>query len=782
MNKAPLLLCATLPFYTQYSHAKTDDTALATIEVKATQTGSRPLLLNEHSSLNRFTLKHNRSNTLGETISKIAGIHNSSFGPSSGLPVIRSLSGNRVSILNNQLDVSDMAGISGNLPTPIEPFFAQEIEIEKTSSAVLYGSRALGGSINVIDNRIPHTQPTNSIIPNRSYTGALEVRGGLNTATSQLLRLDGSIGNHIAYHLDGMNSHSNNLDIPGRNKAPVCYDKNSIYTSGVYAGVDSTLARLCQVNADIDSKPNPAYYQYININGEYTNSPDYLISQPPFYIPNQPNPDYVPGTPNTEYLLHTKRPITDISPSSNKTLPNSQSTRHQFAAGLSYIGQNGYIGLGVNRFLTHYGVPGYAAKGSQTSNGLAPVGIRSGNTRWTLEGEYRPEKSPISRITLSMAQNQNQNSEYLGHQLANSLNAHSQQIRFSMEHRQWHHLTGMIGLDWKNRHITTAGTDRYMPNVNTREYGIFWLETLKLDPFTAQLGWRTGAVRHQVSKDFDTTDIASKHLIDRNFHLNQKYLALQWQIHPQLQLRWQHTISQHAPEVNELYSGGAHFSMLRYEKGLASIMEPETSHSNNISLDWQSHGFNTHLAWYHTHLNHYTYPNQTGLSRKGLPIIEWKQDSQKITGLEAEVRYHWQQPTGNYTVRLFADIVKSRATGEARRQRFEGNYLPSLPTNRYGIGLEWQNSHWQLATSLTRYTPQKNRGNYFRESTEPAMSGYTLLDAYLSYRQIWQSHEIEWYAEGKNLTNAEARPYNSPLKYLAPSAGRSLTLGMKLSF
>ena len=56
-----------------------------------------------YSSVNisRKKLDFIQSSTLGETLSKIPGIQNSGYGPNSGAPVIRSLSGNRVKILEN---------------------------------------------------------------------------------------------------------------------------------------------------------------------------------------------------------------------------------------------------------------------------------------------------------------------------------------------------------------------------------------------------------------------------------------------------------------------------------------------------------------------------------------------------------------------------------------------------------------------------------------------------------------------------------------------------------
>lgn len=754
---------------------------LPEVEGKAVLSAETGFKLGENTSISGFQLQHELSNTLGETISKTPGVHNSSFGPGSGLPVIRSLSGSRVSILNNELDVSDMASISGNMPTAVEPFFADSITIEKNSSAVLYGSHAIGGSVDVKDSRIPRELPFNMLDPDKKFKGAIDLHGGYNTEQAQLFRFDGQIGKHIAYHIDASHNHVSSVRIPKSNKPSLCSDPNTIYTSGAFAGVDSRLAALCQVDAEIDTKINPAYFQYVQDDGNYTNNINSIYCS--FVGSCKPNPVYVPGS---EYYIIKKGPIKDITPTTRKRLPNSHQTKKQVSAGISYIGGQGYVGIGVNRYLNDYGVPGYSSQGTGTGydNYLSPVNVKSSQTRWALDSEYRPQTGPIETLKFSGAYTDNHNGEYLGDVLSNTLDSRSTQFRFTAQHRPWHRLSGTAGVDWKQRQITATGADRYMPNVKTREYGFFVLENLDLNPVSAEVGLRLGQVKHQVDKSFKPAYLPDRDFIDRTFSLTQKHAALQWQALPSLKLRWQYSVSQHAPEANALYAGNLHFSALRLEQGTAALMQKEIIRGHNISLDWRYRQFGAHLAWYQTKLHNFTFANQTGAARPGgVPWLQWKQDSQKIQGIELEGNYSWQQADNQFNMRLFADIVKSRPTGDERRKRFEGNYLPGLPTNRYGIGFEWQNPQWQFAASLTRYTAQKHRGKYFSgDSTEPAMPGYTLLDAYVGYRQKWHKYAIDWYLDGRNLTNAEARPYNSPIKYLAPLAGRSVMAGVRVNF
>src|SRR6218665_1186832 len=58
------------------------------------------------------------SNTLGDAVKHLSGAQSTSCGPNAGAPVIRSLSGNRVSILENGQTINGMNAISGDINIP----------------------------------------------------------------------------------------------------------------------------------------------------------------------------------------------------------------------------------------------------------------------------------------------------------------------------------------------------------------------------------------------------------------------------------------------------------------------------------------------------------------------------------------------------------------------------------------------------------------------------------------------------------------------------------------
>lgn len=148
--------------------------------------------------------------SIGETLKNELGISSQSFGPGVGTPVIRGQAGPRVRVLNNGIGANDMSAISPDHPTSVEPILAERIEVLRGPATLLYGSGAMGGVVNVIDNRIPGKAF------DKALNSALEQRfDSTSDETSTALKVEGS-KDHIAYHVDGFYRHRNNLDIGGR--------------------------------------------------------------------------------------------------------------------------------------------------------------------------------------------------------------------------------------------------------------------------------------------------------------------------------------------------------------------------------------------------------------------------------------------------------------------------------------------------------------------------------------------------------------------------------------
>lgn len=100
-------------------------------------------------------LKQLHAHSLGETLALEPGINNTHFANVAGSPIIRGLGGPRVKITQNGLDTGDVSRGSPDHAVTTETSTAQQIEVLRGPATLLYGSGAIGGVINIVDNRIP---------------------------------------------------------------------------------------------------------------------------------------------------------------------------------------------------------------------------------------------------------------------------------------------------------------------------------------------------------------------------------------------------------------------------------------------------------------------------------------------------------------------------------------------------------------------------------------------------------------------------------------------------
>jgi iron complex outermembrane receptor protein len=114
-----------------------------------------------------------------------------------------------------------MGSAASTSPTPsvdhavvINPLTAQRIEVLRGPSALLYGSSAIGGVVNVIDGRIPRRVPDEAIHADGlfSYGSAAEERGASSAIEVPLGK--------IVFHVDGTYLKTDDLRIGGAVLAP----------------------------------------------------------------------------------------------------------------------------------------------------------------------------------------------------------------------------------------------------------------------------------------------------------------------------------------------------------------------------------------------------------------------------------------------------------------------------------------------------------------------------------------------------------------------------------
>ncbi len=157
------------------------------------------------SLLRDEALEKAKTASIGETLSLQPGVTGTGFGPFASRPIIRGLGGSRVQVLQGGIGTLDMSTISVDHPVALESFGADQIEIFRGPSTLLYGSGASGGLVNLVTGRIPEYVPENFKAKldsryntvNQEKLVSLRADGGLE---DMALHFDATIRNAHDYH------------------------------------------------------------------------------------------------------------------------------------------------------------------------------------------------------------------------------------------------------------------------------------------------------------------------------------------------------------------------------------------------------------------------------------------------------------------------------------------------------------------------------------------------------------------------------------------------------
>jgi iron complex outermembrane recepter protein len=147
--------------------------------------------------------------TLGETLSGTPGVSSTYFGPNASRPSIRGQDGDRIRILSNSGATVDASGLSYDHAVAVDPISIERIEVLRGPGALLYGGSAVGGVVNIIDNRIPRE-------PVEGVSGRVDV--GLATANRERgggVAVEGG-NQRIGLHADVFDRHTGDVRVPAK--------------------------------------------------------------------------------------------------------------------------------------------------------------------------------------------------------------------------------------------------------------------------------------------------------------------------------------------------------------------------------------------------------------------------------------------------------------------------------------------------------------------------------------------------------------------------------------
>lgn len=159
------------------------------------------------STLGRADLLERGQSTLGETLDGLPGVSSTYFGPNASRPIIRGLDGDRIRVLNNNASSLDVSALSYDHAVPLDVLSTDRVEVLRGPAALLYGGSAVGGVVNVIDNRIPRA-PVSGVL------GKAQLQAGTGNDERSVAGLVEAGNERYALHWDGFDRRTGDVRVP----------------------------------------------------------------------------------------------------------------------------------------------------------------------------------------------------------------------------------------------------------------------------------------------------------------------------------------------------------------------------------------------------------------------------------------------------------------------------------------------------------------------------------------------------------------------------------------
>ena len=153
--------------------------------------------------------------TIGETLARQPGVSATSFGPNASRPVLRGFQGERVRVLTDGIGSLDASNTSVDHAVAVNPLTAERIEVLRGPAALLFGSSAIGGVVNVVDARIPRRVPDETV-----HFESILTYGSASDERSGNATVDVPLGGGFVLHADGNYTRTNDLEIGGHVLSP----------------------------------------------------------------------------------------------------------------------------------------------------------------------------------------------------------------------------------------------------------------------------------------------------------------------------------------------------------------------------------------------------------------------------------------------------------------------------------------------------------------------------------------------------------------------------------
>ncbi|MEP0354277.1 TonB-dependent receptor [Paraglaciecola sp.] len=684
------------------------------------------------SVLNGEALRRQQAATLGDSLEKLPGVQSNFHGNVASTPIIRGLSGPRVLIAQNGLDVSDVSRVGPDHSVASEASTSQQIEVLRGPATLFYGSGAIGGVVNVADGRVPTDSSTRGewLLENSSVNDQKLASFNVTTGTES-----------FGFYADGYWRKSNDYDIPVEAESE--HDDHEDDHEDVHEGNDFSVENSAEESNGI------------------TLGASYLFDKGFFGVAvEQFNREYgIPGHTHGSEEEHDH----DEEEEEESVFADLEQTRVQLLGEYNADGEwiktinfrggftdyehaeveNSEIGTLFENQTSELKLDIIHSTFSDWNGGIS---LHFKNSDVAAQGEeaFTPpskaqtfalavmEEKHIGDVLVQLGGRIEQVTLDANNVLLPTLEAHSEEEdQHDHDHDEESSITRVFAVSHEFTPVSLSA-------------GLVW-------NFTQ--GYNLGLSMSRSQRAPSASELLSfgPHIGTGNYEVGALFALFETD--------------------DEAYIG------LSTEK-----IDLETA--NNIDLTFRKTEGDVAFVFnaFYNQVDNYYYQTFTGLSAESghdhdhdeeeaeeesseelLPVYIFETDDVILHGFEAQVAW---QATNTFKATFFSDYVRARLK--------DGGNLPRTPPLRFGTQLSYENESISAHLDITRYDTQDRTA-----SDETVTQGYTLVDASVSYDIPVFNQDIALYLKGNNLTNTEARVHSSFIKDVAPRPGRNISVGVR---
>lgn len=592
-----------------------------------------------------------QSATLGNALAGELGVHSNPFGGGASAPIIRGQEGIRVKILQNGLDVVDMSTLSPDHAVAADSLLAQQIELVRGASTLLYSTSSPAGVVNVVDNRIP-TQ-----IPEKGYEGELNTR--FNTASKEkiaTLGLTAKLTDHFALRLEGLARKADNYKVPQFNVGekldyvPDTYNRSQVGTVGLsWIGQKGYLGVAYSQRQDRYGLPGHNH-KFDECSGHIIDTQQSGLTPRNYLIPY---PHLADDSDVISYPHFHCGTDFDRDP--------EHSHDHPYGHDHDPHHKGPWVELDSKRFDLR----------SELHSPFA--GIQHIRTAFSYADYYHderdPGKAPISKFDseATKARKQKKALERAG-KAAGLFKNRGYNAKLEFVHQPLGNLTGLWGVQYSESHSSVASNyhkgigERYplIPNTH-KTASLFGLENYVIGDFIFEAGARFDKQRIAIDYDENLLQTYVKKgnaQPDLSPYKQQAFSysgSAEWLFHPNYRFAFTASHNERLPTPMELYYQGKHLATNSFEYGNKNLQK-EQSNNVELSLAYNSERWDARFSAYQNRFKNYIY-NENLFREGNLFMRRYTQSAAKFHGLEAEISF---KPTEDYKFTVFGDYVEGK--------------------------------------------------------------------------------------------------------------------------